>query len=39
VGIDFSGAIVAHLLLLLVLLVVWRVRAARSRRQAEALQS
>jgi VanZ family protein len=39
VGIDFSGAIVAHLLLLLVLLLVWRVRAARSRRQAEALQS
>jgi VanZ family protein len=38
VGIDLSGAIVAHLLLLLVLLIVWRVRAARSRRQAEALQ-
>jgi VanZ family protein len=31
VGIDFSGAVVAHLLLLLVLVIVWRVRAARAR--------
>jgi len=29
VGIDFSGAIVAHLVLLLALVIVWRVRAAR----------
>lgn len=28
VGIDFSGAVVAHLILLLVLVIVWRVRAA-----------
>jgi len=30
VGIDFSGAITAHLILLLILLLVWRVRARRS---------
>lgn len=34
VGIDFSGALLAHLLLLLALLVIWRVRAARSRSSA-----
>ena len=32
VGIDFSGALMAHLVLLMVLLIVWRVRAARSKR-------
>ncbi len=32
VGIDVFGAIVAHLVLLLVLVVVWRVRAARSQK-------
>jgi len=31
VGIDLSGAIVAHLLLLLVLVIVWRMRASRAR--------
>jgi VanZ family protein len=32
VGIDFSGAIMAHLLLLLFLLIVWRFRAPRPRK-------
>jgi VanZ family protein len=32
VGIDVSGAIVAHLVLLLVLVIVWRVRAARAQK-------
>lgn len=31
VGIDVSGAVVAHLILLLVLVIVWRMRAARAR--------
>jgi VanZ family protein len=31
VGIDFSGAIVAHLILLLALVIVWRVRAIRAK--------
>lgn len=34
VGIDFSGAIVAHLLLLAAVVIVWRVRASKTR-QAE----
>jgi VanZ family protein len=29
VGIDFSGAIVAHMILLLILVIVWRVKASR----------
>ncbi|HEX3435220.1 MAG TPA: VanZ family protein, partial [Pseudacidobacterium sp.] len=32
VGIDLSGAIVAHLVLALILLIVWRIRAVRSKR-------
>lgn len=36
VGIDFSGAVAAHLLLLLVLAIVWRVQAARLRKPANA---
>ncbi len=31
VGIDFSGAVVAHLILLLILVLIWRVRAARAK--------
>jgi len=31
VGIDFSGAVVAHLILLLVLVIVWRVRTVRAQ--------
>jgi VanZ family protein len=34
VGIDLSGAIVAHVILLLVLLVVWRVKASRAKTAA-----
>lgn len=32
VGIDFSGAVVAHLVLLIVLIIVWRIRARRTAR-------
>ncbi len=39
VGIDFSGAMVAHLLLLLVLVIVWRVRVARSNASARRIPS
>lgn len=39
VGIDFSGAVVAHLVLLLVLAIVWRVRAARPRQSARPVSS
>ena len=35
--IDFSGAIVAHLLLLLVILIVWRVRAARAKQSTKVI--
>lgn len=31
VGIDFSGAVVAHLILLLLLVIVWRVRTVRAK--------
>jgi VanZ family protein len=39
VGIDLSGAVVAHLLLQLVLVIVWRVRAARARPATHQLSS
>jgi VanZ family protein len=37
IGIDLSGAIAAHVLLLLVLLVVWCIRAARAKRVSTAV--
>jgi len=39
VGIDFSGAVAAHLVLLLVLAIVWRVGAARLRKSARPVSS
>lgn len=39
VGIDFSGAVVAHLLLLVVLVIMWRVRAARARTSTHQVSS
>jgi VanZ family protein len=31
VGIDLSGAVAAHVVLLLVLVIIWRIKVARSR--------
>src|SRR5215470_2919481 len=39
VGIDFSGAVTAHLVLLLTLTVVWRVKAARAKRSTHQVSS
>src|SRR5262249_51202782 len=39
VGIDFSGAVVAHLVLLLVLVIVWRVRAAHLKKSRRPVSS